>query len=278
MPRGQQQRGARRGAAAAARAAPGPFDAPDGFVVLEASVFNQRWREVPADRRGECHLIHFAPGLPSRDFQMRPLQGGCPVAHEAIGVQWGAFPGLPLTPLDVALARLPPSAANMRFVRACRAPGRAAAAAPQMAFSMEFTRDVRPGHEMLSDWSEVTPPPELVGPVLAAAGAPFPIGYEMGPGGVVRLVEREEEQLGPGGRPQRFKLPRSALGLAPRACAGCGAEGADHKCCRRCKRVHYCSKECQKAHWGQHKRECAAPPAGDAAPAVGLPAAGAVAL
>ena len=42
-------------------------------------------------------------------------------------------------------------------------------------------------------------------------------------------------------------------------CAQCGGSGQGKLLhCGRCKRTQYCSRECQKAHWKDHKANCAA--------------------
>jgi hypothetical protein len=114
-------------------------------------------------------------------------------------------------PPDVAAARLPPSAANCAVVRVAGPPP-SRGAPPQLAFSLTIRERVR-GRALLScDWSGVTPPPAVVGPALAAAGPPFPVGYELNGAGRVALVARAE-----GPRPPPPRLPRSAVGLPVRA-------------------------------------------------------------
>ena len=43
-----------------------------------------------------------------------------------------------------------------------------------------------------------------------------------------------------------------------RACACCGASGAQVRACRACHSVAYCGRECQKRDWRRHKPQCRA--------------------
>jgi hypothetical protein len=181
-----------------------------------------------------------------------------------IGVHWGAFPNMPVMPVDVAQGRLPADAANLRVARIVgrRAPG--SADPPRMAFTLRVTQEIAPGQEMLADWLEVTPPVEVVGAALAAAGAPLPIGYELGPDGGVRLVVRDRpmpdlESLRLPGFMQPAPAEQQQQGpQAPRACAACGTGDATFMRCGRCRSTMYCSKDCQKDDWPRHKEECVA--------------------
>ena len=68
---------------------------------------------------------------------------------------------------------------------------------------------------------------------------------------------------------------RSSEAEAGLPCAGCGAEPPRHgppfQRCAACRRVAYCGKTCQVGAWGEHKRDCRAAVAADAA-AEGKPA------
>jgi hypothetical protein len=49
--------------------------------------------------------------------------------------------------------------------------------------------------------------------------------------------------------------------LQPAACAACSRRGSrQHKLrlCRGCRAVRYCDADCQRAHWPEHRRDCAA--------------------
>jgi hypothetical protein len=97
--------------------------------------------------------------------------------------------------------------------------------------------------------------------LLIAAGADLSMGYIIYDEhvGSIRNVAKLN-------RPEMRKLHRlldTGKLLRFKACAGCGAPefvpGIKLRMCARCKAaaLRYCSPECQKAHWKEHRPQCA---------------------